>query len=100
VLHYTVGFTIEQQARTGAAYDSGNPYAGDELADRADPQRFPLLAELHELLYDVDSDEAFEHGLALILAGIVATVPAAQPAGGAKNSSAIPSGSRKDTPDP
>jgi TetR/AcrR family tetracycline transcriptional repressor len=76
VLHYTVGFTIEQQARTGAAYDSPNPYTGDDLAGRADPQRFPLLAGLRELLYDVDSDEAFDHGLGLILAGIVATSPA------------------------
>jgi TetR/AcrR family tetracycline transcriptional repressor len=100
VLHYTVGFTIEQQARTGAAYGDTNPYDGADLAGRADPQRFPLLAEMRDLLYDVDSDEAFEHGLAVVLAGIVATVPADQPAGGAKNSSAMPSGSRKDTPDP
>jgi TetR/AcrR family transcriptional regulator, tetracycline repressor protein len=77
VLHYTVGFTIEQQAHTGAAYENGNPYDANELAARAsDAQRFPLLADLHDLLYDVDSDEAFEHGLALIMAGIVATAPA------------------------
>jgi TetR/AcrR family tetracycline transcriptional repressor len=100
VLHYTVGFTIEQQARSGAAYGSTNPYDGDDLAGRADPARFPLLTELREVLYDVDSDEAFQHGLAVVLAGIVATAPTDQPAGGAKNSSAMPSGSRKDSPDP
>jgi TetR/AcrR family tetracycline transcriptional repressor len=76
VLHYTVGFTIEQQARSGASYDAGNPYDGDELAGGADPQRYPLLAGVRELLYDVDSDEAFDHGLRLILAGIEATIPA------------------------
>jgi TetR/AcrR family transcriptional regulator, tetracycline repressor protein len=100
VLHYTVGFTIEQQARTGAGYGADNPYAGAGLAERADPQRFPLLAELGDELADVGGDDAFEHGLAVVLAGIAATAPAAQPAGGAKNSSAMPSGSRKDTPDP
>jgi TetR/AcrR family transcriptional regulator, tetracycline repressor protein len=72
VLHYTVGFTIEQQARTGAAYGSDNPYDGSELFD---DQRFPLLAGVRDLVYDVDSDAAFEHGLRLILTGIEATSP-------------------------
>jgi TetR/AcrR family transcriptional regulator, tetracycline repressor protein len=79
VLHYTVGFTIEQQARSGAAYGATNPYDGDDPIARADPDRFPLLARLRGQIAEVDSDEAFEHGLAVVLAGIVATAPVRDP---------------------
>lgn len=86
ILHYTVGFTIEQQARTGAAYEAESPYEADGTASRLDEQRFPLLAGVHDLVYDVDSDAAFDHGLRLILTGIEATSPDRPGADGAQRS--------------
>jgi TetR/AcrR family tetracycline transcriptional repressor len=63
LLHYTVGFTIEEQARAGAAYDR-NPYDRELPVDAA---RYPLTASVKNELFTVDS---FEHGLRVILAGI------------------------------
>jgi AcrR family transcriptional regulator len=88
VLHYTVGFTIEQQARTGAPYDGADPYADEGIAVGADAARYPLTAGVRDVLHDLD-DEAFEHGLRLIVAGMALSVP-----------TAVSSGPRKDTPDP
>jgi TetR/AcrR family tetracycline transcriptional repressor len=63
LLHYTVGFTIEEQARTGANYDR-NPYPGGLAVDA---ERYPLTAEVADRLFAADS---FEHGLRVILAGM------------------------------
>jgi TetR/AcrR family tetracycline transcriptional repressor len=68
LLHYTVGFTIEEQARTGAAYAGDNPYTEGGL--RVDPQMFPLTAQVATELYAVDSDANFEYGLRIILTGM------------------------------
>jgi TetR/AcrR family tetracycline transcriptional repressor len=81
VLHYTVGFTIEQQARSGTAYDGDDPYAGAHFATGFDEDRFPLTASVRDLIYDVDSDEAFEHGLRLILTGIQQSAPTPETSG-------------------
>jgi TetR/AcrR family transcriptional regulator, tetracycline repressor protein len=65
LLHYTVGFTIEEQARAGVAYDR-NPY---EQEFPVDATRYPLTASVAGELFTQDS---FEHGLRLILAGMEA----------------------------
>jgi tetracycline repressor-like protein len=67
LLHYTVGFTIEEQARTGAAYDGENPYT-EGL--RVDAVKHPLTAEVANELYAVDSETNFEYGLRIILTGM------------------------------
>ena len=65
LLHYTIGFTIEEQARAGAGYDR-NPY---EQGPRVDAARYPLTAEVVGQLFDPDN---FEYGLRIILAGMAA----------------------------
>jgi TetR/AcrR family tetracycline transcriptional repressor len=67
VLHYTVGFVIEEQARTGAAYGGDNPYESGLAFDR---EKHPLTASVAEELYAVDSDANFEYGLRVILTGM------------------------------
>ncbi|MFI5893161.1 TetR/AcrR family transcriptional regulator C-terminal domain-containing protein [Actinoplanes sp. NPDC051513] len=66
ILHYTIGFTIEEQARAGAAYER-NPYAGGL---RVDAERYPLTAGAAGDLYDEDTDANFEYGLRIVLSGI------------------------------
>jgi len=66
LLHYTIGFTIEEQARSGAAYER-NPYR-DGL--RVDAERFPLTASVAGELYPEDTDANFEYGLRVILSGM------------------------------
>ncbi|WP_253768002.1 TetR/AcrR family transcriptional regulator C-terminal domain-containing protein [Goodfellowiella coeruleoviolacea] len=73
LLHYTVGFTIEQQARDGAAYQDDNPYRPDLIAQHIDASRFPLFHQVAVEVFDVGSDADFEAGLQVILAGITAT---------------------------
>ena len=68
LLHYAVGFTIEEQARTGAAYEGDNPYAEGGL--RFDPEKYPLTAEVATELYAVDTEANFEYGLRIILTGM------------------------------
>ena len=68
VLHYTVGFTIEEQARTGADYAGENPYAAEKPS--FDPEKYPLAASVAEELFAVDSDANFEHGLGIVLTGM------------------------------
>ncbi|GLY66693.1 TetR/AcrR family transcriptional regulator C-terminal domain-containing protein [Amycolatopsis taiwanensis] len=70
LLHYTVGFTIEEQARTGLAYGDDSPYQPDPMAETIDAARFPLTAEARGDLFDLDTDANFEHGLRVILAGL------------------------------
>jgi TetR/AcrR family tetracycline transcriptional repressor len=66
LLHYTVGFTIEEQARGGAAYD-GNPYDGGLAVDA---ERFPLTASVADRFSYVDPDGDFTFGLNMIVAGM------------------------------
>lgn len=73
LLHYTVGFTIEEQARTDARYGDDNPYSPERIAESIDADRFPLAAQVREELFDPDTDAGFEHGLRIILAGMQAT---------------------------
>lgn len=68
VLHYTVGFTIEEQARTGAGYAGENPYAAAGMP--FDPEKYPLTASVAKELLAVDSDAGFEQGLSIILTGM------------------------------
>jgi TetR/AcrR family transcriptional regulator, tetracycline repressor protein len=72
LLHYAVGFTIEEQARSGAAYHGESPYAGGMKVDAA---KFPLTAEVAKELYAVDSEANFEYGLNIILTGMRAELP-------------------------
>jgi TetR/AcrR family tetracycline transcriptional repressor len=71
LLHYTVGFTIEEQARTGADYDR-NPYEEGLTVDAA---RYPLTAEVSGQLF---TENSFEDGLRVILAGM-ATLKGGEP---------------------
>jgi TetR/AcrR family tetracycline transcriptional repressor len=71
VYHYTIGFTIEEQARLGADY-AENPYRTDALAAAVDSSRYPLTASVLPSLFD--GEGSFEHGLRIILAGIRAGV--------------------------
>jgi TetR/AcrR family tetracycline transcriptional repressor len=70
ILHYTIGFTIEEQARAGAAYDR-NPYAEGPAFDA---ERFPLTAGVAGDLYNEDTDANFEYGLRIILTGMAGFV--------------------------
>ncbi|MEU1876652.1 TetR/AcrR family transcriptional regulator C-terminal domain-containing protein [Streptosporangium sp. NPDC020072] len=71
LLHYTIGFTIEEQARTGEAYgEAGNPYQEGLLAASLDPGRFPLTLRALHHLFDDDGDASFEYGLRIILDGM------------------------------
>jgi TetR/AcrR family transcriptional regulator, tetracycline repressor protein len=69
IFHYTVGFTIEEQARTGSDYEE-SPYTPEQLATLVDADRFPLMARSVGELFEPDSDAAFEHGLRIIIAGM------------------------------
>jgi TetR/AcrR family transcriptional regulator, tetracycline repressor protein len=73
VLHYTTGFTIEEQARGGEAYGMDNPYDPEPVAARCAAERFPLTTQALNDLFDPDSDAGFEHGLQIILTGIRVT---------------------------
>lgn len=68
--HYTIGFTIEEQARDGAAYLGQNPYTLNPMADNVDAQRFPLAVEAGVDLFDPDTDAGFEDGLQVIIEGM------------------------------
>ncbi|WP_327068260.1 TetR/AcrR family transcriptional regulator C-terminal domain-containing protein [Kitasatospora sp. NBC_01302] len=73
ILHFTVGFTIEEQARTGADYaDEDNPYRANRIFRDLDATRFPLSAEAHRDLFEEDTDAGFEHGLRIVIAGMSA----------------------------
>ncbi|WP_202867156.1 TetR/AcrR family transcriptional regulator C-terminal domain-containing protein [Kribbella pittospori] len=74
LLHYTIGFVLEEQAQTGVAYPDGNPYNPDEIIQAVDATRYPLTARMVGDLFTADPDAEFDHGLRIILAGIDATV--------------------------
>jgi TetR/AcrR family tetracycline transcriptional repressor len=73
VYHYTVGFTIEEQARLGLDY-AENPYVEDKLTTQFDAARFPVTASALPYLFDTNTDAGFEHGLRIILLGMRAGV--------------------------
>ncbi|MGH7881407.1 MAG: TetR/AcrR family transcriptional regulator C-terminal domain-containing protein, partial [Candidatus Dormibacteraceae bacterium] len=66
LFHYTVGFTLEEQARLA----EDHPYRPEKLAERVDPQRFPLTAMTLPQRFDTNTDAAFEEGLRVIMAGL------------------------------
>ncbi|KIF76701.1 TetR family transcriptional regulator [Streptomyces sp. 150FB] len=71
LLHYTVGFTIEEQEHTaGLAAPDGDPHG-----EGVDSTRFPLTAQAYarDDLFDPDTDDCFEYGLVIILSGMQAT---------------------------
>ena len=69
LLHYTIGFTIEEQARLGEAYPTGeNPYRPEALAGYFDPERFPLAAQVKDDLSGTDAH--FQIGVDTILTGL------------------------------
>ena len=71
ILHYTVGYTIEEQARQGAEYGEDNPYRPERLAETFDAERYPLAARaVTETLFEPDPRAGFEHGLRLLIAGM------------------------------
>ncbi|WP_248962151.1 TetR/AcrR family transcriptional regulator C-terminal domain-containing protein [Sphaerisporangium perillae] len=71
IFHYTVGFTIEEQARLGETYAEGeNPYSRERLAEMVDAGRYPLAAQMIDELLTPDTDAQFRHGLAAILTGV------------------------------
>ncbi|MGV9615942.1 TetR/AcrR family transcriptional regulator C-terminal domain-containing protein [Nocardia xishanensis] len=70
LLHYTVGFVIEEQARFGGEYGDHNPYLPERLATLVDAERYPLTAQLVTDVFSGDTDAEFTDGLHVILAGI------------------------------
>ncbi|MFI6773041.1 TetR/AcrR family transcriptional regulator C-terminal domain-containing protein [Nocardia sp. NPDC050412] len=74
LLHYTIGFVIEEQAQSGAEYADGNPYDPARVAQSVDAERFPRTARMVAELFDADTDVEYERGLRVILAGIRATL--------------------------
>ncbi|GAA5082725.1 TetR/AcrR family transcriptional regulator C-terminal domain-containing protein [Nocardia iowensis] len=72
LLHYTTGFVIEEQARTGVDYDS-NPYRLEHIEQIVDTTRYPLTARMVIEFAAADFDTEFDHGLRVILAGIRTT---------------------------
>jgi len=70
LLHYVVGFVIEEQARSGVEYVHGNPYRPELIADVVDPERYPLTAQSAGEIFAADSEAEFEYGLRIVLAGI------------------------------
>ncbi|AHH21938.1 putative transcriptional regulator, TetR family [Nocardia nova SH22a] len=67
VLHYTIGFVIEEQARTGVDY-ADNPYT--ELDTVVDAERYPRTAQMVIDQAEAEPDAEFAHGLRVILTGV------------------------------
>jgi TetR/AcrR family tetracycline transcriptional repressor len=72
LLHYTVGYVIEEQARTGIDYAGENPYEAERIRQSVDADRFPLTAGMIGDVFTADPDAEFEHGVRVILAGVQA----------------------------
>ncbi|MFE3445110.1 TetR/AcrR family transcriptional regulator C-terminal domain-containing protein [Nocardia sp. NPDC059180] len=73
LLHYTIGFVIEEQARSGAEYADSNPYEPERLGQEIDADRYPRTARMVTETFTADTAAEFDHGLRVILAGIAAT---------------------------
>ena len=75
IVHFTVGYTIEEQARRGEAYDR-NPYRPEGLAETFDAARYPLATRaVTEIFFGADPDADFDDGLHLVLTGMAARLP-------------------------
>ncbi|HZE37760.1 MAG TPA: TetR/AcrR family transcriptional regulator C-terminal domain-containing protein [Stackebrandtia sp.] len=72
LLHFTIGFTIEQQSREGVDYSEDNPYRPEAMSEILDARRYPLMTEAGDAFVNPDFDEDFEFGLRVILAGLTA----------------------------
>ena len=73
LLHYTVGYTIEEQAREGESYgECDNPYTNGSIT--VDAERFPLSAALITGLFTDEREEAFDFGARVIIGGLRALV--------------------------
>ncbi len=70
LLHYTIGYTIEEQAHTSAAYGDDNPYTPERIAGAIDSERFPLTAEVSGDLLSLEGDTGFEYGLRIVVLGL------------------------------
>lgn len=70
ILHYTVGYTIEEQARQGPNYSGDNPYHDGTVFQQLDPEQYPLITQARGHLFNPDADAAFSNGLRIILAGL------------------------------
>lgn len=70
LLHYVIGFTIEEQAREGLTYTEQNPYAEGGVPSSVDPSRYPLSAEFLAEVWGNDGDEIFDDGARVIIAGL------------------------------
>ncbi|MBV8933591.1 MAG: TetR/AcrR family transcriptional regulator C-terminal domain-containing protein [Kutzneria sp.] len=66
ILDYTVGATLEAQARQA----EDHPYHPGKLGELINPQRFPLTTAALSQRFHTDTDTAFEHGLQVIIAGL------------------------------
>ncbi|WP_324198447.1 TetR/AcrR family transcriptional regulator C-terminal domain-containing protein [Nocardia beijingensis] len=73
LLHYTVGFVIEEQSRSGTEYIDGNPYELEHVGREIDADRYPRTARMVADTFTTDPATEFDHGLRVILAGILAT---------------------------
>ncbi|MEV0829456.1 TetR/AcrR family transcriptional regulator C-terminal domain-containing protein [Nonomuraea rubra] len=74
ISHYTLGFVLNEQAALDRRGRRDSP--GDEAALAAYVADYPLTVEGVRTGGAPTSDEAFEHGLRLILDGVAASAPA------------------------
>jgi TetR/AcrR family tetracycline transcriptional repressor len=74
LFNYAIGFTIEEQARSGADYIGASPYDADNPVEAFDGQRFPLAAQAGAELF-IAGDAGFDEGLQTIIAGLLARYP-------------------------
>lgn len=68
LLHYTVGFCIEEQSR--ANYGADGPYAPEAVTAHHDAERYPLTAQVITEMVGAVTDESFDAGLRIVLAGL------------------------------
>lgn len=73
LLHYTIGFVIEEQAQTGVDYPDANPYRDDRVTQSVPAERYPLVARMVADIFSTDPDEEFDYGVRVILAGVRTT---------------------------
>lgn len=79
IYHYTIAFTIEQQARDGSEYPGPNPYTEENLLAKIDLHKYPTITEAFAELYDPDFDADFEDGLQVIIDGLRARLHGKRP---------------------
>lgn len=76
VLHYTIGHTIEEQARQGHPYPQDqNPYTPTALAETTNPTRHPRTTKALHYLSTTDPTHQFDQALTTILTGLKTTLP-------------------------